>query len=81
MAITDNNMSPRTLFAVGAVWLIIVAAWMQWGPKQFFYSWHAVGAKRMWLTVVIYVLTLLYQVFMFGWLVPFGLGLWRISRK
>jgi hypothetical protein len=74
-------MSPRTLFAIGGVWLTGAALWLCLSPKQFFHSWHAVGTERAWIAIGIYLFAVLYQVFIFGWLIPIGMGLYKTVKR
>ena len=74
-------MSASWLLAVGAGWLIGVVLWLYLGPKQFIHLWHATGAKRVGLIIAVYVFTVLYQIVIFGWLVPVGMGLYKLMKK
>jgi len=77
-----NEVSPRNLILIGIVWLGAVALWLLFGPQSFGYYWRANGTlKRTALIAGIYVIGLLHQVFILGWLVPTGLGLYRILKK
>ncbi len=75
-------MSPKSLIALGIVWLGAVALWLKFGPQSFSYVWQARGApKRIALIVAIYIFGLVYQIFIFGWLVPTGLGVYRLVKR
>jgi hypothetical protein len=68
-------MSPKSLIALGIVWLAAVVLWLKFGPQSFGYSWRANGTlKRTALIAAIYTFGLAYQVFILGWLVPMALA-------
>jgi len=69
------------LVVVGLVWLAAVILLVSLTPKEFFYSWHATGTKRIWIMIAIVLFGLGRQLFIVGWLVPLGLGLYRLFRK
>jgi hypothetical protein len=75
-------LSPKNLIALGIVWLGAVALWRHFGPRSFGHAWQARGTmKRTMLIAAIYTLGFLHHVFIFGWLVPTGLGLFRLAQK
>ncbi len=74
-------MSPRTLFILGSVWFGLAAVWMWRGPKQLFHLWQGAGIKRGPFIIAAYLLSILYQAFIVGWVIPFGMGLYRSVRK
>ena len=74
-------MAASGLLAIGTGWLIAVASWLYFGPKQIFHLWRVTGTKRVGLVVAIYLFAFLYQIFVFGWIVPVGIGLYKIMKK
>lgn len=75
-------MSPKSLITLGIAWLAAVALWLKFGPQSFFYSWRANGTlKRTALIAATYIFGLVYQLFIIGWLVPIGLGIYRLAKK
>jgi len=74
-------MTSKTLITVGLTWLVAVAIWVWFGDESFSYVWVAKNSfKQAALIGGIYLLTLLYLVFLIGWLVPIGLGVYRLAR-
>jgi hypothetical protein len=68
------------MIAIGLVWLATVVLWLGFGPKSFFYMWQAKGAKRGAIIAGIYLVAILYQVFVVGWLVPLAFGTYRLVK-
>jgi ABC-type uncharacterized transport system permease subunit len=74
-------MTPKVLIAIGLTWLTAVVLWLRLAPRSFGYAWQAEGtAKRAAVIAGIYLFGLLYQVFVIGWLVPLGFGIYRLVR-
>jgi len=74
-------MSARTLLTIGIVWFAAVVLWIRFGPESFGFEWPAKGVWRTLSVAALYVLGLLYQLFVFGWLVPIALGIYRFVKK
>jgi hypothetical protein len=74
-------MSARTLLTIGIVWFGAVVLWMRFGPESFGYYWPAKGISRTLSVAAVYLLGLLYQLFVVGWVVPIGLGVYRLVKK
>ena len=76
-----GTMGSKTLIAVGLIWLVVVALWLWLSPQQWGHIWLAKGTtKRTALIAGIYLFWLLYQLFVVGWLVPLGYGIYRLLR-
>jgi hypothetical protein len=74
-------MSPKGMIAIGLAWCAAVLLWLRFSPRQWGHSWDAKGtAKQAVLIAGIYVAGLLYQVFVIGWLIPLGWGIFRLIR-
>jgi hypothetical protein len=70
------------LIIIGVVWLGLVLLWIFFSPRDFFLDFGPVfGFKRTLIKTAIYTVGLLYSVFIFGWLVPICMGIYRIFRK
>jgi hypothetical protein len=74
-------MGASRWLVIGGVWLAAVVLSIRFRPAQFGHVWQATGAKRFWMIFTIYVLGLLYQVFVLGWLIPVGVGIYKLVRK
>src|SRR5450631_3307841 len=76
-----GTMGSKTLIAVGLIWLVVVALWLWLSPQQWGHIWLAKGTtKRTARIAGIYLFWLLYQLFVVGWLVPLGYGIYRLLR-
>lgn len=75
-------MTSRSLITVGLVWFAIVVVWLRFLDRGFAFGW-VVGpspAKQMAILVSGYVLIYTYVVFLIGWLIPLGFGIYRLVR-
>jgi hypothetical protein len=66
---------------IGGVWLGLVLLWLRLRPTQFGHAWHATGRTRFVVLFIIVALGLLQQVFVFGCLIPIGIGIYKFVRK
>ena len=64
------------LLAIGAIWLGVVLAWNVLTPSSFFWSFGK--RNRTLAKSIIYSLFWVFPLFMFGWLVPLGVGIYRV---
>jgi hypothetical protein len=69
-------MSAKILTLVALIWFGAVILWSRLRFSFFFGLGHGKGAK-----VVAFILVYLIQIFTFGWIVPLGLGVYRLLRK
>lgn len=75
-------MTAKEMITIGLAWFAAVLLWLRFSPRQWGHSWDAKGtAKQAVLIAGIYVAGLLYQVFVIGWLVPLGWGIFRLVRR
>jgi hypothetical protein len=74
-------MAARGWFVIGGLWLGAVLLWMRFGPTQGGHVWQATGAKRFLIGFAIFIFGFLYQVFVFGWLIPVGVGIYKVVKK
>jgi hypothetical protein len=74
-------MASKGWFVVAGLWLGAVLLWMRFGPTQSGHVWRATEANRLWIVSTTYVFALAHQVFIFGWLIPLGLGIYKLIRK
>ena len=78
VVIANSTITGRHLLAVAAVWFLAVLAWMKVGPSDFFIS---LGKHNRAKIAVAYAIGWLLQVFMLGWLMPLGIGLYRVTVR
>jgi hypothetical protein len=74
-------MAASGWFTVGGLWLGAVLLWFRFGPRQAGHAWQAAGAKRFLIIFGIVALGLLWQIFIVGWLIPLGVGIYKVARK
>jgi len=78
VAVAKSTIAGRQLLLIAAVWLLAVLAWIRLGPSSFFLS---LGKQNGAKVAAIYVFAWLAQVFMFGWLLPLSIGIYRVAVK
>jgi len=78
VVVADSTITGRHLLLIAAAWFLIVLAWMKLGPSDFFLS---LGKQNRAKIAVIYAVGWFYQVFMFGWLLPLGIGIYRVTVR
>jgi hypothetical protein len=72
----NSQISGKYLFTIGVGWMLFVCAWLAvgksgiWGFK--FSNRHPIAA-----TVIVYGLIWLYQILLYGWVIPLGIGIYR----
>ena len=75
-------MNSRPLIIVGVAWFIAVAIWLRFGTSGFSYAWPIGGlSKRVTVTGLVYLLIFLYQIFIFGWVIPLAIGTYKLVKK
>jgi hypothetical protein len=75
------KMTPRRLIAIGLAWFVAVVLFARFLDRDFAYGFVAPsGLKVAVLIAGTYLLMFLYLVFLIGWLVPLGLGVYRLMR-
>src|SRR5882672_7024671 len=76
-----GNMTPKGLIAIGLVWFVAVVLWLRFFDKGLSYVWMAPSpAKQAALIAGLYFLMLALLIFLAGWLVPLGFGVYRLIR-
>lgn len=78
VVIANSTITGRHLLAVATVWFLAVLAWMKLGPSDFFIS---LGKQNRAKIAVTYAIGWLLQVFTLGWLMPLGIGLYRVTVR
>src|SRR5262249_1161315 len=75
VVVANRRIPRRHLLVVAAVWFFAAIAWMKLGPSNFFLL---LGRQNRTKIAAIYAFGWLHQVFMFGWLLPLGIGIYRV---
>jgi hypothetical protein len=78
VAMAKSTVTGRNLFVIAAIWFVAAIAWNQLGASSFFLS---LGKRNRAKIAVVYALGSLYQLFMFGWLFPLGVGIYRVTVR
>jgi hypothetical protein len=78
VVVGNSTIAGRHLLVIASVWFLAVLAWMKLRPSSFFLS---LGKQNRAKTVVIYAFGWFYQVFMFGWLLPLSIGIYRVTVR
>lgn len=78
VALAKSTITGRYLVAMAAIWFTAALAWNQLGPSSFFLSFGKRTAAKI---AIIYAFGSFIQVCMFGWLLPLGVGIYRIAVR
>jgi len=78
VAMAKSRVTGRSLVVMAAIWFVAAIAWNRLRPSSFFLN---LGKRNRAKIAVVYALGCLYQLFMFGWLFPLGIGIYRVSVR
>jgi hypothetical protein len=79
LGVAESTVTGRHLLVTGAIWFVAALAWNLLGPSSFFWS---VGKRsRATAMAISYAFFFLYQLLMFGWLIPLGVGIYRVTMR
>ena len=74
-------MTSKTLVAIGFAWLGIVVLWVRFVDQAFSIGWVVRSPIKQSASIAIfYLLISTYLVFLVGWLIPLGFGIYRLVR-
>ena len=77
----ESGMTPKGLIAVGLTWLLLVVVWACFFDGSFAYGMFAQSAfQRKLLVISGFFAMYVYIAFLIGWIVPLGLGIYRLVR-
>jgi Clp amino terminal domain, pathogenicity island component len=77
LGVAESNIAGRHLIIVGVAWFVLVFSWLRIGSRSF--AWMlGKGSIALALT---YAIAMLYQLFLFGWIVPLAIGLYRAAMR
>jgi ATP-dependent Clp protease ATP-binding subunit ClpA len=79
VGMAKSTVSGRYLLVMGAIWFVAVLAWNILGPQSFF--WSLGKRNRAIAMAASYAAFYLLQLFIFGWLVPLGVGIYRVMTR
>ena len=75
----ESSVTGRHLVVAGAIWFMTALAWNLLGPSSFFWSFGK--RSRATAMAISYAFFFLYQLLMFGWLVPLSVGIYRVTMR
>jgi len=78
VAMAKSTVTGRSLLVIAAVWFVAAIAWNQLGPSSFFLG---LGKRNPAKIAVVYAFGSLYPLFMFGWLLPLCVGIYRVTVR
>jgi Clp amino terminal domain, pathogenicity island component len=78
VAVAKSTITGRHLLAIAAIWFMAALAWNKLGPSSFFLS---LGKRNRVKIAFAYAFGWLHQLFMFGWLFPLGVGIYRVTVR
>ena len=76
VAVAKSTVTGRHLLVIGAIWFVAATAWSILG-RSFF--WIFGKRNRAIAMAISYALGSLYPLFMFGWLIPLAVGIYRVT--
>src|SRR5262249_7379076 len=81
VGVAKSPIAGTHLLVIGATWFVAAFAWHRYilGRRSFFWSFGQ--RNRVAAIALIYALGLLHQLFMFGWLIPLGVGIYRLALR
>ena len=79
LGVVESSVTGKHLVVAGAIWLMTALAWNLLGPSSFFWSFGKRG--RAAAMTIRYAFFFLYHLLMFGWLIPLGVGICRVTMR
>lgn len=77
--VANSTVSGRHLLITGVIWLLLVCAWLFLGPSSM-WGVKFSSRNRALAMSILYACLWLYQLLLFGWLIPLGIGIYRVAR-
>lgn len=79
VGVAKSTVTGKHLLVIGAIWFVGAFAWHILGPSSFFWSFGK--RNRAFAVAISYALFWLHQLFIFGWLIPLGIGIYRVAMR
>jgi hypothetical protein len=77
-AVAKSTATGPHLLVMAAIWLMAALSWIKLGPSSFFLS---LGKRNRGKIALVYAFGWLHQLFIFGWLSPLGVGIYRVTVR
>ena len=78
--VANSTISGRNLLITGVIWLLLVYAWQLLAPSSV-WGVKFSSRNRALAMSILYACLWLYQLLLFAWLIPLGIGIYRIARR
>jgi len=78
LLLAKSPIAGQHLLLIGGIWLALALIWMVKAKGSF--AWSYDKLNRSFALVISYLMLSLYQVFVFGWIAAFGVGIYRVIR-
>ncbi len=78
IGVARSNVTGRHLLLVAAIWFVAAFAWNILGPSSFVWIF---GKRRTIAMAISYAFFWLHQLLMVGWLIPLGVGIYRVTIR
>jgi hypothetical protein len=78
VVVANSTITGRHLLVIASVWFLVVLAWMKLGPFSFFLS---LGKQNRAKAAIICAFGWCFQVFIYGWLLPLSIGIYRVTVR
>jgi ClpA/ClpB-like protein len=78
LSVATSTVAGSHLLVVGTIWFVAAIACQILAPSSFFWSFGK--CNRVFAIALSYAFGCIYQLFMFGWLIPIGVGIYRVTR-
>lgn len=79
VGVAESSVTGKHLVVAGAIWFMTFLAWNLLGPSSFFWSF---GKRSRGVAMTIgYAFFFLYHLLVFGWLIPLGVGIYRVTMR
>jgi hypothetical protein len=79
VGVAESTVTGRHLLVTGTIWFAAALGWHILGPSSFFWSFGK--RNRVIAVATSYAFFWLFQLFMFGWLIPLGVGIYRVTMR
>lgn len=81
VGVAKSTIAGRHLLVIAAIWCLAVVAWLVLGRRSSGFFWNFGKHRRVITVAITYAVLSLYQLFMFGWVVPLGVGIYRVALR
>lgn len=79
LGVAKSATGGRHLLVIAAVWFAAALAWLRMGRSFSFGAWQT--EPRFVAAAISYAFLLLYQLFVIGWIIPLGVGIYRVTMR